>query len=83
MFRNLSNRELRQIIEENNFKSKALLDAQKVFSRVPPGSKEEEVQQWFEGMYAHLYDLRATILDENKMLSDLLQARQTDFREVG
>jgi len=82
MFRNLSNRELRQIIEENDFKSKALVDAQKVFNRVPPRSMEDSVQQWFDGMYAHLYDLRYDLIHENRMLSELLQARQMDSTEV-
>ena len=82
MYRNLSNREISQIIEENDFKSKALLDAQKVFSRVPPGSMEDSVQQWFDGMYAHLYDLRYDLIDENKRLSELLQARLMDSQEV-
>jgi len=82
MFRNLSNRELRQIIEENDFKSKALVDAQKVFNRVPPRSMEDSVQQWFDGMYAHLYDLRYDLIHENRMLSELLQARQMDSQEV-
>ena len=82
MYRNLSNRELRQIIEENDFKSKALVEAQRVFNRVPPRSMEEDVQHWLDGMYAHLYDLRADILDENKMLLELLSERESDSKDV-
>ncbi len=78
----LSNQEVAQIVKENDFKSKALLDAQKVFSRVPPGSMEDSVHQWFDGMYAHLYDLRYDLIHENKMLSELLQARLMDSQEV-
>jgi len=82
MYRDLSNQEISQIIEENNFKSKALLDAQKVFGQSPPAFMEDSVHQWFDGMYAHLYDLRYDILHENRKLSELLQARQIDSTEV-